>query len=65
MFLTLETVCKLPPGNAWVAPSDASHTALAYVRSGSVRVNGLVAGEVKEGSTCTFGTNSQKLLMCC
>ncbi len=65
MLLTFETVCKLPPGNAWVAPSHATHTALAYVRSGSVRVNGEVAGEVKEGSTCTFGTQSQKLLMCC
>lgn len=45
---------SLPPGNAWVAPCDPAHTALAYVRSGNVRVNGQVAGEVREGSTCTF-----------
>ena len=42
------------PGGAWVAPADAHHTAMAYVRSGTVLVNGQVLGEAKAGSTCTF-----------
>ena len=40
------------------APSaESGHTALAYIRSGAVHVNGQVLGEVQAGSTCTFNAD--------
>lgn len=44
----------IPPGGSWAAEAAAEHTAIAYVRSGQVRVNGQVLGEVDAGSTATF-----------
>jgi len=44
-------------GGSWIAPTDRGHTAMAYVRSGRVRVNGQVLGEVEAGSTCVFGND--------
>ena len=43
----------LPPGGSWIAGVEEGHTAVCYVRQGTVRVNG--RDEVREGSTCSFG----------
>jgi len=50
---------NMPPGGSWVASAERGHTALFYVRSGSVRVRGPVevSDEVHAGSTCSLGND--------
>ena len=47
----------IPAGGSWTAEAPADHTAMAYVRTGTVRVNGQVLGEVSSGSTATFASD--------
>ena len=43
---------KVPPSGSFVASIERGHNAFAYVRKGTVRLNGQVLGEVNAGSTC-------------
>ena len=52
---------SLPPGGSWTAAAQGEHTAICYVRSGTVQVNALEQCEVSEGATCRFAGDGENV----